>query len=628
LSQDAGAKEARCEVCGAPLEQPGQPCPRCGNSDDIPELAPLEAAADAASTSPPRPAKPRRRWPRTVAIILGFLAFLTLAGALGVYSGLRERRAQRAKEADALYQRGMNSLLAGDYALAVAAFEQVERLQPGYRDTAAQLAKARQALLSQPTPTSQAREDIAANLLARAQDQMEKEAWSDAIATLQDLQKLAPTYKPEQVKALLGQSMYSAGLLAVKNNDLVAALEWFKQAQAYMPGNADLERQISLANSYVAAMADWGLDWPATIESLTQLYRSAPDYADVRDSLATAHMRYADELSADGQWCPAAEQYRLSLSLKASQTVETKKALADEYCRAPYVTPTPGASGVAGAIGTLPAATPGLVALPGGGRLYFAMAGSDGSIGIYTLSSGQGQKPTLLIADADQPAIRDDGSIAYRDLIPSRLGISMALPDGSFAARVTHYAEDSWPTWEAGNGRLAFASTRESDRKWRVYVADNWASGKAATFLAYGRSPAWAPNGVIAYRGCDQSGNNCGIYLARADGALIGPATDNPQDDMPAWSPDSSKLAFTSPRSGNWNIWIKDLSDGRLTRLTDGPQDISPAWSPDGKYIAFISSYGGSWGIWVVSADGGAPQLVWKLGTLPRSWDQVRLAWR
>ncbi len=56
----------------------------------------------------------------------------------------------------------------------------------------------------------------------------------------------------------------------------------------------------------------------------------------------------------------------------------------------------------------------------------------------------------------------------------------------------------------------------------------------------------------------------------------------------PAWSPDGSRIAFASLRSGTSHIYVM-AADGRGThRLTDSRQDDDhPSWSPDGAWIVF-----------------------------------------
>ncbi len=68
----------------------------------------------------------------------------------------------------------------------------------------------------------------------------------------------------------------------------------------------------------------------------------------------------------------------------------------------------------------------------------------------------------------------------------------------------------------------------------------------------------------------------------------------------PAWSPDGSKVAFSSNRTedpdsnSNSDIWVVSASNtdkgGTLVRITDYVGgDGSPAWSPDGKWIAYTT---------------------------------------
>ena len=67
--------------------------------------------------------------------------------------------------------------------------------------------------------------------------------------------------------------------------------------------------------------------------------------------------------------------------------------------------------------------------------------------------------------------------------------------------------------------------------------------------------------------------------------------THHPAGDIePRWSPDGQKIALSSGRDGNFEIYIMDLRRGKLKRMTYDPaSDRAPAWSPDGRKIAFIS---------------------------------------
>ena len=82
-------------------------------------------------------------------------------------------------------------------------------------------------------------------------------------------------------------------------------------------------------------------------------------------------------------------------------------------------------------------------------------------------------------------------------------------------------------------------------------------------------------------------------------------------DSDPAWSPRGDRLAFSSTRSGDRNIWTArvDGSDARQVTIGEAIDD-RPSWSPDGSQLAFVSSRGGERGIWIVGADGGVPRRV------------------
>jgi dipeptidyl aminopeptidase/acylaminoacyl peptidase len=79
------------------------------------------------------------------------------------------------------------------------------------------------------------------------------------------------------------------------------------------------------------------------------------------------------------------------------------------------------------------------------------------------------------------------------------------------------------------------------------------------------------------------------LYVVRADGTGYRQLTDDAfRDRGPRWSPDGSRLAFYSDRSGRYEAWaIRPDGSGleQLTR-TEGIARWLPEWSPDGKRLA------------------------------------------
>lgn len=90
--------------------------------------------------------------------------------------------------------------------------------------------------------------------------------------------------------------------------------------------------------------------------------------------------------------------------------------------------------------------------------------------------------------------------------------------------------------------------------------------------------------------------------------------TDPATESRPLYSPDGRRLAFTSNRGGNTNVYVLDLASGTVTRLTyaEANEELD-AWSPDGKWLYFSSGAqdpGGRADIWRVSSAGGTPMRV------------------
>ena len=130
--------------------------------------------------------------------------------------------------------------------------------------------------------------------------------------------------------------------------------------------------------------------------------------------------------------------------------------------------------------------------------------------------------------------------------------------------------------------------------------------GNGATRLTTNRSaddarPAWSPDGSKIAFHSDRTGDY-EIYVMNADGSGQTNLTlERSSDDFaPTWSPDGTKIAFQS----EGDLFVMNADGSLQTRLTSGPDvDLSPDWSPDGSKIAFT---GGTTGYFidVINPDG------------------------
>jgi TolB protein len=114
---------------------------------------------------------------------------------------------------------------------------------------------------------------------------------------------------------------------------------------------------------------------------------------------------------------------------------------------------------------------------------------------------------------------------------------------------------------------------------------------------------------------------NTDIYSMKDDGSDLKRLTTHPAiDATPAWSPDRTKIAFSSNRGGNnFDIYIMNADgSGQIQLTTDRAIDTTPTWSPDGKKIAFASNRGGNnFDIYIMDAADGSGQTPLTAATNP-----------
>ena len=133
----------------------------------------------------------------------------------------------------------------------------------------------------------------------------------------------------------------------------------------------------------------------------------------------------------------------------------------------------------------------------------------------------------------------------------------------------------------------------------------------AVTVALGGAGPAGATfpgaNGKIAFT-TDRDGNQ-EVYVINADGSGPTRLTNDPAQDIAgSWSPNGEKIAFSTARDGNFEIYVMNADGTDQTNLTDDAAwDIHPAWSPDGTKIAFLSNRDGDFDIYVMGVDGSSP---------------------
>jgi dipeptidyl aminopeptidase/acylaminoacyl peptidase len=193
---------------------------------------------------------------------------------------------------------------------------------------------------------------------------------------------------------------------------------------------------------------------------------------------------------------------------------------------------------------------------------------------------------------------------------------------------------DTSPRWSPDGRRLAFLSERDGKKKAQLYVmaADGGEPIRLTDIKAGVSDPAWSADGrrlafVSRVGGWEEPDdpeekekskparvittlkhkmNGEGfvydrrphVFVVDADGGAPRQITDGDfADATPAWSPDSSLIAFTSARhddrdhDNRADVWVVSPDGGEPRRVTDTAGPVAcPAFSPDGGTIAFFGA--------------------------------------
>lgn len=168
--------------------------------------------------------------------------------------------------------------------------------------------------------------------------------------------------------------------------------------------------------------------------------------------------------------------------------------------------------------------------------------------------------------------------------------------------------------------RLAFVIRSLDSDLWRLPVdpVTGKPRGEARPLVATTREDsrgAWSPDGTRVAFNSDRTGD-MNVWIHAPEAGTTERMTEGAGGDyQPRWSPDGERLVFFSSRAGNPDIWSVDLRTGHLQQLTsDSALDVNPVFSPDGDHIAFQSDREGRKEVWVMDTEGQNQRLLSSTG--------------
>jgi len=164
--------------------------------------------------------------------------------------------------------------------------------------------------------------------------------------------------------------------------------------------------------------------------------------------------------------------------------------------------------------------------------------------------------------------------------------------------------------------------------RWELYLREleNGKNSQLTSGAESKLSPRFSPDGKrIAYAQDYQGDEKFDIFVCDIDSKeTLNITPDSEEAIYPSirWSPDASRIAFASNRSGKYSVYTMPSAGGEASLLCRHKYaDSDPRWSPDGSSVVFTSmTHGEDQGVFIVPASGGeALQLGDETGQLDAS---------
>lgn len=203
---------------------------------------------------------------------------------------------------------------------------------------------------------------------------------------------------------------------------------------------------------------------------------------------------------------------------------------------------------------------------------------------------------TLAVSPVGATASTPPGRLVVHRYIPAAKQADLfEIRPGGRTVRLTRTdAFESSATYSPDGRRIAFVRTSPDKRRSSLMTMRSDGTAVKQVAAGVGTGIEWSPDGAwITYVAFESDGME--LHVVRPDGRVdtVVAAAEFIHHRI-AWAPDSSAVAFSArmePTSGDHDIYSVTPDGTALTRLTESPgSDDSPSFSPDGSRIVFSTT--------------------------------------
>jgi Tol biopolymer transport system component/DNA-binding winged helix-turn-helix (wHTH) protein len=263
---------------------------------------------------------------------------------------------------------------------------------------------------------------------------------------------------------------------------------------------------------------------------------------------------------------------------------------------------------------------------PDGSRIAFVRGINGATSDLHVVPIGGGT-PTRITWD-NQDLVGVDWSADGQSLLYAtdkaggytiwRVGIDGRNPQlvVGGAAKLKH------PSVSRSTGRLTYESWGYEINLWEAPIADRLdLEGDLTATLRpavqtsdqWNHSPDLSPDeSRLAFISTRSGGAE--VWLSNRDGSNARQLTRFGRAYLraPRWSRDGTAILLSASVNGQPDLYVVDAASGSMTRLTDDPDDeVAPSWSHDGASVMFGARQGGTWQVMRLAvADRSRSQLT------------------
>jgi Tol biopolymer transport system component len=234
------------------------------------------------------------------------------------------------------------------------------------------------------------------------------------------------------------------------------------------------------------------------------------------------------------------------------------------------------------------------------GSAFAFVSDRGGQTGIWKAPRFDGEAATLLVPDADEPAISPDGGdIAFVRPRSGYMRIAVAPVDDPGNARfLTSDTDGRWdhsrPAWSPDGEQICYGAW---DGLWIVSVRGGGAQRLTTADARDDSEPAWSADGRFVYF-TSLRGRQAALWrISREGGTPVRVTVGSGIERTPRVSRDGHLLAF-STSSGSRDLAVRDLAAGQETEFGSSRNELFPAIAPDGRKVYFVSDRWGTADIW------------------------------